>query len=82
MPKDDDDKVTISKADLAAMMEEAKRDASMDPEEKKVRGMIREEVSSVVREVLGDMFSGSDDDDDVDNRPGGVGKFLGIASGS
>jgi hypothetical protein len=83
MPKDEDETITVSKADLAAMLEAAKRDAAMDPEEKKVRSIIREEVEDVVKGVLGSMFSSDDDDDDeTDNTPGGVKGFLGIAAGS
>jgi hypothetical protein len=46
MPKVEGDNVTMSKAELAAFVEEQKRQATMDPQEKRLREIIAEEVGS------------------------------------
>lgn len=75
----DEEQVTISRKELDAL-----REKSMDPQERKVRGWIREELSS----ALGDFFKIEDDDDDEGDGEGkrrqsvGGGNILGFLGGS
>lgn len=73
----------ITQEELDALLERRERDSKMDPGEKRLRGIIREEIGG----VLGEFFTFSDDDDDDgddksagdnDGGFGGVMDFLGL----
>jgi hypothetical protein len=73
----------ITQEELDALLERRERDSKMDPGEKRLRGIIREEIGG----VLGEFFTFSDDEDDAgddksagdnDGGFGGVMDFLGL----
>jgi hypothetical protein len=74
-----DKKITLTEDELNAFMEAKLAEREMPDDERKVRGVVREEVAR----ALGDFFEqASDGDDDGDkggkNRPGGAGAEPGL----
>jgi hypothetical protein len=82
----DDEQITMTKADLEELLATRERDAKMDPSEKRVRQIVREESEGVFKKVLAEFFDagGADDDDKGSGGEndggalGGLGKVLGI----
>lgn len=75
-------KIEITESELRERIESAMREGAMPDEEKKIRGMIREEVGGVVKGLLESMFVS--DDEQTDNEPGdeGVATMFGLGKKS
>jgi hypothetical protein len=67
-----DEKITVTKDELAAMVKAAVSEDKMDPAEKKARSLIRDEVKS----VLGEFFT-FDEKDEKESSGSAIGSFFG-----
>jgi len=69
MPKDDEQEtVTLSKAELESLLADRERKAKMPDDEKRLRAIIRDETAGILREQLDELFSAEDDDDEGKRR--------------
>ncbi len=73
----DDEEVTLTKAELKAMLDERDKTAKMGNEERRIRSIIREEVEGAMRKSLPGIFEGLFEDEPGDKqKPGDTGKGL------
>jgi len=72
------DEVTISKSDLEALISKRIADSAMDDSEKKVRSIVRDEITS----ALGDFFASGDESDEGDEGDEGNGNAPGKGKSS
>ena len=69
------DKVTLTREELDALLAKRDRDAAMDPQERRIREIVREETGNVFTEALKDFFGDLGDADPKHNTPKGDGLF-------
>lgn len=78
---DDDEKITLTRGQLKELRDRTMAEATMPEDERKVRGLIRDEVKAAFDELFD--VAADDDDDDAGKRkqsPKGTGKKSGAGS--
>lgn len=75
----EDEELTLTRAQLKAMLDERDRTAKMGDEEKRIRSIIREEVGATLKDALPGIFEGLFEDEGTPGdkqKPGDTGKGL------